>query len=183
MNTRELKAVLRKIIPPSIAPTYVVARDQLEKRKTVEFPSVYICNLDDSRSAGSHWVTIYFINESQCEYFDSYGLRPMYDTMTFTMLKFSSTVVYSKKTLQGINSSVCGQLCLLFIFFRTNDFSYEYFLNFCLELSKELSDHMINLFINSISGEDFQTHSRELSPLPYFLQCKLVPGQILSDDA
>ena len=51
----------------------VFASDQLPKEKEIQTRSADIVNVDTHDKQGSHWLSI-FVENDQCEVFDSYGL-------------------------------------------------------------------------------------------------------------
>ena len=40
--------------------------------------SLYVCNTDPNHKLGEHWVTIYIENNRRGEYFDSFGMPPLF---------------------------------------------------------------------------------------------------------
>lgn len=168
MNTHEITDILNQDPKTSKFPCYVVARDEFESLDVISFPSFYVCNLDESTKPGSHWVAIYFKSKKQCEYFDSYGLAPFFDSLLSKMLLYSRCITYNRLTIQGLNTAVCGQYCILFILFRSRSLTYNSFLQYFQNYSTEVSDHSVNYFINYFmsklgDGNNFQTHSNDVS--------------------
>jgi hypothetical protein len=99
-------------------------------------------NTDDEHERGSHWVAFNFVNGTY-EFFDSYGQSPSEYGFQGELLQWD--MKYSKKVLQGFNSSVCGQYCLLFLLLRSRNYSYHKILSwFSDELSGEQRDHCVN---------------------------------------
>jgi hypothetical protein len=71
----------------------------------------YIINLQSSSSKGSgtHW-TVFYYNTKQSLYYDSFGF--MCPEEVVTLIK---PYLYSKRTIQSMDSSACGWYCLAFI--------------------------------------------------------------------
>jgi hypothetical protein len=82
-----------------------------------------IVNIDPSTKPGSHWVAFFFHSPLNClEFFDSYGNPPSVFHFTFTNLDSSPhkpRLVYNSLALQSFTTTVCGQYCILFCYFRS----------------------------------------------------------------
>lgn len=66
-----------------------------------------ILNLDD-KSSGTHWVAI---NTKKKIYFDSYNLPPP------NIIPKDFKQANSRFQIQSLNSQMCGQLCVLFLYY------------------------------------------------------------------
>jgi hypothetical protein len=86
-------------------------------------PSCLIANTDTSDESGQHWVAFYFDVDGTNEYFDSYGLRPMFrefrkmlnaDKLERALIKIND------KRLQAKNSATCGLFCIFYLFHRSH---------------------------------------------------------------
>ncbi len=95
----------------------VYARDQLPK--ITSFPASLVINTHTSDGPGEHWVAV-FINENGFgEYFDSYGIQPLYkEFIEFLDNNCSLGWCYSTVMLQGLTSMTCGHYCILFCYMR-----------------------------------------------------------------
>ena len=73
LTTRQLDYLARQ--DPYLEPIFkgVFASDQLPKEKEIQTRSAYIVNVHTHDRQGSHWLSI-FVENDQCEVFDSYGL-------------------------------------------------------------------------------------------------------------
>jgi Adenovirus endoprotease len=105
-------------------------------------PSVaVICNNQRSDQPGEHWVLVYWHSGAKnVDFFCSYGLevqaypreirnfcKRLSDELC---LARRSDVVRSNKTcLQGLFSSVCGHLCMLFVLLRVRNYSSKEFVD------------------------------------------------------
>lgn len=95
----------------------VYACDTLPKAKR-RFNS-FIINLDSSNLSGSHWVGIYFEENNDAFYFDSYGIEPL-NKHILKFLKYNSKdIFYNKYAFQEDFSITCGEFCLYFLFCRS----------------------------------------------------------------
>ena len=73
LTTRQLDYLASQ--DPYLEPIFkgVFASDQLPKEKDIQTRSAYIVNVDTHDKEGSHCLSI-FVENDQCEVFDSYGL-------------------------------------------------------------------------------------------------------------
>jgi len=135
MNTAEIQCILKRNNVTKYQFGGVFARDclpLLAKHKA------YIVNLDKMNENGSHWISIYFDKNRRGEYFDSYGLPPLFPEIISFLDQNSILWTYNCKRLQSTNTLVCGQYCIYYILNRmkqkslkkiVNDFSFTYFKN------------------------------------------------------
>jgi hypothetical protein len=73
----------------------------------------YIINLQSSSDGnGTHWLSLYKVNDGYSIYFDSMGFLPPKDIEN-KLYKYE----YNDKQIQGLNSSSCGFFCIAFILF------------------------------------------------------------------
>ena len=99
-------------------------RDKLPKIK--KYPSALILNTDPSHKPGQHWVAIYINKNGFGEYFDPYGLEPLWDDFKiFLDENCPNGWTYNNITIQAINSINCGQFCYTFIILRSLDYSIQ----------------------------------------------------------
>ena len=97
--------------------------------------------MDTSDKPGTHWVAFYFTKEREGEFFDSYGLPPSNYTGTF-----SSFLNNNSKTLQSIDSKVCGHYCLYFALFRSCQVSMSAVVH-RFSSNKSRNDFLVQQFI------------------------------------
>ena len=79
----------------------------------------WVINLQDSVLPGSHWVAVIDIklkdsNPDYCIYFDPYGVYPPPSIVSF-MEKSDKPLQYVCDTFQDLDSTKCGQYCLMVI--------------------------------------------------------------------
>ena len=81
-----------------------------------------IVNIDPSTKPGSHWVAFFFDSQlNSLEFFDSYGYPPSYFNFNIRLPDSSHHkphLAYSSIPLQSLSTTVCGQYCILFCYFR-----------------------------------------------------------------
>ena len=76
-----------------------------------------IMNFDTAEKPGSHWVAWYVSdkknNKSQLYYFDSYGTAVPDEIRRYLG---GGPIHHSDFMIQGVNSDICGELCIAFIY-------------------------------------------------------------------
>ena len=123
----------------------VYAADRLPR--SYKKPAAFIANTDSYGGAGVHWVAFYIPAKGRAEYFDSYGL----DTFIEGHLEFQSlsriSWLVNKKSLQGLQSTVCGQHCLAYLIARMRGYSMKSFQSlFTSDVTK--NDRLVRTIIN-----------------------------------
>lgn len=79
----------------------------------------YIINLQDStEGSGTHWVAVW-IEKGAC-YFDSFGIDPPVAVMQW-LRNITLTILVNHKQIQNINSGWCGQYCIVFLKYMTDN--------------------------------------------------------------
>ena len=91
----------------------VFSCDTLPKQK--RHFNAFIVNLDVKTLPGSHWVSIYF-SENTAYYFDSYGLPPRNRYIKNFMKKNSKVIKYLNICVQDNFSTTCGYFSLYFLY-------------------------------------------------------------------
>ena len=89
-------------------------RDQLPKR-IKRRPSGIIINTDASDAPGRHWVAIYHSRDGCAEYFDSFGLPPLYKEIIAFLNDNNYGWIYNTVTLQDISSDTCCIYAALYL--------------------------------------------------------------------
>ena len=88
----------------------VYSRNNLPKIKD----GVYIINLDEYNSTGTHWIALYD-NDKNITYFDSFGVEHISkEIINFIGNKNVRTNIYR---IQAYHSIMCGYFCIRFIDF------------------------------------------------------------------
>ena len=129
-------------------------------------PSLIIINYDSCEESGSHWVALFIDTKKGIEFFDSYGMLPIYPSI---MEKLNSSFSDEKTTFnlfrfQG-NSTVCGQYCLIYLLLKARGFTLHDIQNIFYKAETfEVRDFVANHFINKRFGKQFS------SPLKVFDQ-------------
>ena len=77
MNELQIKRVLETDARTRDTFRGVYARNELPIREPTT--SLYVCNTDPNHKPGEHWVTIYIDSDRRGEYFDSFGMPPLFN--------------------------------------------------------------------------------------------------------
>ena len=101
----------------------VFSRDNIPQN--LKGPVGLIVNTDTSDLPGAHWIAIY-IDENQIgEYFDSYGLPPLYaEFEDFLTRECTNGWMYNRITLQCTICVTCGEYCVAYLLNRFYGGSY-----------------------------------------------------------
>ena len=86
----------------------VYSRDNIPKM--IE-PKFYIVNLDDATGPGSHWVCIFNCHPHLCYYFDSFGVEPSDEVLSF-MRQSHKKILMSTYQIQKLGTIMCGYFCI-----------------------------------------------------------------------
>ena len=88
----------------------VYSRNNLSKIKD----RIYIINLDDYESIGTHWIALH-VNAKSVAYFDSFRVEYIpKEIKKFTGNKNITTIIYR---IQAYDSIMCGHFCVEFVDF------------------------------------------------------------------
>lgn len=113
MDTTELQLCMNKISPSF--KSNVFAANQIPI--WVNLPAFIICNLDPDSKPGSHWVAMHIDVNGIGEYFDSFGRKPTGYHKLF-LNRNTKRWFHNNKSLQNHLTSVCGEYCLVYLYFK-----------------------------------------------------------------
>ncbi len=107
----------------------VFCRDTLPRKPLKNECGIFNLNLSSQR--GSHWVSWYKYGDERC-YFDSFGVispKELIDYLKTPLeIELDKKVIYrNSERLQEYGTSICGQLCLLILYYLCNSprFSFQ----------------------------------------------------------
>ena len=146
MDSRQLLTVLKADCETKRYLGGVYPADRLPAE--VRHPSVFIVNTDESNRPGTHWIAIYINTENGLgEFFYSYGQHPEFYGAYFKQFLDTHCVrfIHNYKSLQSLNTTVCGQYCLFFCLHRCRN----------IPLSKILSVFTDDSLVNDVLVQDF----------------------------
>lgn len=117
MDAETLYTCIKYVVGNNVD-VFVVPRDHVNKIHYIGNKQlVVVSNTSDSRTAGAHWVV--FITHLGAEgpvseYYDSYGNLPKYYHFNYQY----PVVRYNPNQHQALDSTVCGHLCIYFVYLR-----------------------------------------------------------------
>lgn len=123
MNTREIISAIRAVKADSIG---VYAANHVPKLLTT--PAAIVTNIDTSDKPGSHWVAIYIDKHGHGNYYDSYGVAPISPYHLDRLRKNCVRFQWNKKQVQSVDSQVCGEHCVMFLYHMCNGISLRKYL-------------------------------------------------------
>ena len=143
MNTKQLWSALmyNPITEPYFDGIFPIDMlDEINKK-----PKLIICNTDPSFKKGQHWIVFYF-NEDYVEFYDPLGNNISAYGPEFLdfILKYTEKYKCCKLRTQPYKSSLCGEYCLYFAYFRCNGMSMEKI------ISTMKSSHQVLDIVNDI---------------------------------
>jgi len=121
MNTNQLFNHMRKFCTRKHAQYGVIPCDMLNNLRIYKYPVCLIVNSDPSEKSGEHWLAIFIKNKSSpVEFYDSYGLGAGFYGSYFTNFatRLQRKIQENIQQLQSMNSNVCGNYALYFIYKR-----------------------------------------------------------------
>src|SRR5579871_3123709 len=121
----------------------VFAADEIPER-FAQYPIGYVVNTDPRLLPGQHWVAYFHSSPNSNEFFDSYGNHPS----TFS-LKSYPQLKYNKYCFQELESNVCGQYCIFYLYKRSKNFSLDYITQ--ILSNARIPDQFVAQFCNSLS--------------------------------
>lgn len=124
MDTLQIKRALRGLRAASIG---VYAADRIPR--TLSLPAAIVANTDASDKSGSHWVAFYVDKNAFATFFDSYGFPPSSPFHLERLKKNCARFQCNRKKLQSVDSQVCGEYCIMFLYHMCSGISLRSFVN------------------------------------------------------
>lgn len=143
MNTLQIQNYMKKICHSLEFNVFAANRIPIH----VTTPFYMISNLDPDTKPGSHWVAICVNADGNGEYFDTFGRKPNGYHLTF-LRRNTNCYIYNNKPIQSVFSSVCGEYCLLFLYFKLRGMCSRDFVTMFSENSIK-NDVLLRLMFNS----------------------------------
>lgn len=107
----------------------VFARNELPSLDEIKYPSCLVLNNKNRGCTGEHWLAIYYNKEKTAFFFDSYGLNPIFYSLTNFLAQTSKNWKFNQKRLQGI-SQYCGYYCIFYLQSVCRNMSRNFFNHF-----------------------------------------------------
>jgi hypothetical protein len=124
----------------------VFARDQLPKPGEVtEHPACLISNTDTSNEPGEHWVAMYFPNDANIEFFDSYANSPDYYNFT---IPTTTNLILSPFQIQSYESNKCGHFSLFYLYKRACNLSISNIFDCFTTSYLNNNDYIVEKFVS-----------------------------------
>ena len=93
--------------------------------------SCAIINNKNHYEMGEHWIALHMNRNDVLEFYDSYGMNANFYKLT-RKLPRHRRILYNKRHLQHLLSTVCGYYCLHFLYYKTRGYTLSYVnRNFC----------------------------------------------------
>jgi len=125
----------------------VFARNTLP-REIKTRPFALICNTDLIQEPGTHWIAIYCDKNGIGEYFDSYGLPPLYTEFEhFLYRNCPNGYMHNRIPLQCLDCVTCGEYCVAYVIFRLRNRSYADFISLFTS-NPNVNDKLIKYYFN-----------------------------------
>lgn len=117
LKTNEVDSLVRA--DPLAAQQFVgvFALDKIPDFTNIQHPQSLVFNTDPHCCPGQHWVAIHLDPVTRTsEYFDSYGILPIYRQAMQTLSSISPTRInFNAETLQELDSTLCGHYCVVYL--------------------------------------------------------------------
>ena len=113
----------------------VFARDELPVIEEIKYPSCFVLNNQNRGAVGEHWLAIYYNENKKAFFFDSYGLNPMFYSLTKYLRETSNSWTYNQKRIQG-ESQYCGYYCIFYLISICRNETIKFFKHFSKNLGQ-----------------------------------------------
>ena len=127
MNSSDIEQRLRHHVATRHIFEGVYPRDCLPT--DIKYPSGIICNTDPASQPGEHWICIYIDHYGVGEYFDSFGLPPLFQEFELYLTNYCVSWSFNRQTVQSVTSSTCGLYCMYYLIMRSKGFTLRELLN------------------------------------------------------
>ena len=143
MNSSDVKRLLTRRCKEKFLGVFPCDRlpDKLPPRR----PLLLVCNTDPHNKPGEHWITIFLGENSNGEYFDSFGGDIPAIFCRF-LDKYCATWLRSYKQTQSALTKFCGHYCVFYCLFKCLDYTLDEILN-CFTSDTALNDFMVHKFV------------------------------------
>ena len=134
---------------PHAAPLFqgVFAADTLP-RHIIKKQGYYIINTDPIRKPGRHWVAAAIDCHGHGEFFDSYGMSPYTPEHRQFLNRHCKSWKYNHVDLQALDSTVCGQYCVMYLLHKAHGYSLPDFVNMYFSDNCNENDKIVSRMFN-----------------------------------
>ena len=155
MNNCELENIVKQDSVVQEIFMGVFPRDKIPT--SIGINSCLIANTDTLGSPGKHWVAMYK-EGNMFEFFDSYGRKAFPNDFISTNI-----YAYNSKVLQNPLTSVCGEYCLYYLYYRSRGESQDSIIETLLSSSED-ADTIVRDFVEQ--RFDLETIKGEMCCIP-----------------
>lgn len=103
----------------------------------------FVANLDPSYKEGSHWICFIRLENTECEIFDSLGVK-INTILPYIAFNQRFTFIYNTTPVQSLNSTLCGKFVITFLIERM------------LNQTMEFNDLLEDIFSSNLSVNDLK---------------------------
>lgn len=125
-------------------------------------PIAFICNIQDSKKSGLHWIAIFVNNKSEGFYFDSYGLAPFVANISNVLRKNCKTIKFNDRQVQSDSSAVCGHFCVMFLYYMAHGIDMQAFLNLFSEKNLLANDEIAEKFVKNLRQRNMSKKNKDI---------------------
>ncbi len=134
MLETKIESIIKKDL---ITKRYFLGAIAFDELPIIEsYPASFIINTKPRSNEGEHWLALYFNEKKFCYFFDSYGLSPSYHKLVNYINSYSVDFNYNMKSLQEIGSLVCGEYCIMFLYYISRKDLKSFYNNFSINVKK-----------------------------------------------
>lgn len=162
MNTFQIENALRGLNAKTVG---VFAADRIPI--SLSFPSAIIINTQEHWKSGQHWVALYINKFGYGFYFDSYGLPPYISYHVDRIKKNCKRYDWNQNQLQGYDTKVCGQYCVVFLYYMQEGKSIKNFNKLFSNSYKENDKLVIKLYKKIIALKLKKRKNNIIRKFPY----------------
>lgn len=138
MSDLYARRVFKGVYPRNELPAYVT------------HPSIFVINTDTSDKPGLHWVAVSFNSFGYGEYFDSFGMPPLYeDILNFVQRHSFYPYRYNSRFLQDMMSSVCGLYVIYYVLLKSRGYSLSRILSKFSSRCQNVNDKKVAQLVQS----------------------------------
>lgn len=149
LTNKQLEDILCRV--PALAFCGVFPYDQIPRR-VQRYPCSFVVNTDDSKKPGEHWISLYFDDESECQYFCPLGTEP-YGALFDFVTKNSHRAYYNQTILQHPLSNLCGYYCVYHLAHASKGYRLPDVVNQFSAGNWRKNDQKVFKFVNTWIGE------------------------------
>lgn len=163
MNTKDIARAIQDL--PNARTIGVFAADRIPQK--IDLPAAIIANTDEHYKPGQHWVAMYINSSGRGKYFDSYGVPPYSKHIIRSLRRNCKKYICNSKSFQSIDSEVCGQYCVFFLYCMCRGWSLKKFSSLFTNDSYNNDKIILRLYNKYVRNiKHYQRIRRNIKPFP-----------------